>query len=324
MKITPEHQILRTLLDGVIDYAGLFPPASLDLDTSIRNFVSYLGDDDSWMLRSFVCPASRLGNLATYVDLLATRRDVAVTVLAPAAPDLDSWRSACGRTMERAQEFVGSTGGVAAVPSFEMKLPATLASSAGDLKAGLEHLLGVAAEFPDADFFIEIVPSSPKPESVAAAVRSLADRNPHPGLGLKIRTGGVTPPEVPPASAVAQFICACRDHGVRFKATAGLHHPLRHFSPEVGAEMHGFLNVFAAAVMADAHGLDAATVADLLLVTDPAALRWTHDGITFGQYEAAPDDVRRARRSLAVSFGSCSFDDPRQDLVGLGLATYVE
>ena len=41
---------LRALLTGVVDYAGLFPPARLPLDEAIRNYARYRQGSDAWML----------------------------------------------------------------------------------------------------------------------------------------------------------------------------------------------------------------------------------------------------------------------------------
>src|SRR5436305_7602207 len=54
---------LRALLEHVIDYAGLFPPASLPLEVAVRNYDSYRRGPDAWMLGRFVCPAARLAEL---------------------------------------------------------------------------------------------------------------------------------------------------------------------------------------------------------------------------------------------------------------------
>jgi hypothetical protein len=207
------------------------------------------------------------------------------------------------------------------VQSFELKIDSRVASEAAELDKALAHLVETAQSRAPADWFIECVPVSEQPDSVAIATARQRDRSRRANIGLKIRTGGLTSSEVPAAAAVARFICACRDHGVSFKATAGLHHPLYHWDQEVGAEMHGFLNTFCGAIVADVHNLDERTLAELLVANDVSRLKWTDDGFTFGSYRASVDDIRRIRTKLAISFGSCSFDEPREDLLTLGLAT---
>src|SRR5690349_7585602 len=60
---------LRTFMTGLVDYAGLYPPASLSLEEAIRNFVRYQDDPEAWMLARFVIPAKRLPELS---ELAAT------------------------------------------------------------------------------------------------------------------------------------------------------------------------------------------------------------------------------------------------------------
>src|SRR5690606_27349348 len=100
---------------------------------------------------------------------------------------------------------------------------------------------------PWAEAFVE-VPLDPDPEPLIAAIA-------HAGLRAKARTGGITPEAIPPASLVLRFLAACVRHAVPFKATAGLHHPLRAEYPltyDAAAPrgvMHGYLNVFLAAAL---------------------------------------------------------------------------
>lgn len=137
------------------------------------------------------------------------------------------------------------------------------------------------------------------------------------GLRAKIRTGGVTVDAFPPIANVAEFIRACRAAGVAFKATAGLHHPLRCVKPltyepnaPIGT-MHGFINVFLAAAMA---GDEEAILAE----TDAATFAFDDDGATWRDRRVSVDELQRSRTELAISFGSCSFEEPIADLQELG------
>lgn len=56
-------EALVELLRGIVDYAGLFPPASLDLASAVRNYDAYRRGPRAWMLGRFVVPASRAGEV---------------------------------------------------------------------------------------------------------------------------------------------------------------------------------------------------------------------------------------------------------------------
>jgi hypothetical protein len=128
-------------------------------------------------------------------------------------------------------------------------------------------------------------------------------------LRLKFRTGGPDADAFPPVPTLARWIDAALDRETAFKCTAGLHHAVRHTSPDDGLAHHGFLNILLATRLAF-DGADAVTVEDVLAETDGAVLA--------GQAREAGDDLARTRRWFA-SFGSCSVEEPLADLRELGL-----
>ena len=62
------NQSLQTFANEIIDYAGLFPPASLDLKTSFTNYLKYLESPYNWLLSKFVIPAKLLSELTVLVE----------------------------------------------------------------------------------------------------------------------------------------------------------------------------------------------------------------------------------------------------------------
>jgi hypothetical protein len=122
------------------------------------------------------------------------------------------------------------------------------------------------------------------------------------GHRAKVRCGGAT---VPTIEELAAFVRGCRERGLVFKATAGLHHA---YPTEVGE--HGFLNLLAAAVFGDEE--DALAAAPGTFELDDAAFRW--DGRAAG-----PEQIAEVRRGLLHSIGSCSFFEPVGELRELGM-----
>jgi hypothetical protein len=141
------------------------------------------------------------------------------------------------------------------------------------------------------------------------------------GARAKIRTGGVTPEAFPPAENIARFLAGCAKTEVAFKATAGLHHPLRchrplTYSPDgPSGWMFGFLNVFTAAVLAH-KGLDSEAIEPLLT---EESLSFTDDAISWSGHRITAAEITTARHTFAISFGSCSFEEPVADLKALRL-----
>ncbi|GAA4225625.1 hypothetical protein FHR32_002249 [Streptosporangium album] len=132
-----------------------------------------------------------------------------------------------------------------------------------------------------------------------------------PGVGLKIRCGGLTATAFPSAGDLGSFITHCAERDIPFKATAGLHNAVRHFYPPLGTDRHGFLNLVLA-VCAAVEGRDPVPV-----------LKTTDVGELVRLARAVPDDTAGRARRLLVSYGSCSTSTPIEDLRALGLITGV-
>ncbi|HEY4139539.1 MAG TPA: hypothetical protein VGN65_13840, partial [Casimicrobiaceae bacterium] len=155
------------------------------------------------------------------------------------------------------------------------------------------------------------------PAALIAVIREV-------GIGAKIRTGGVTAEAIPAAADVIRFMRCCIEARVAFKATAGLHHPLRAdrsltYSIEAPrGVMYGFLNVFLAAAFLEfgASDVDAQRV---LEEQDAAAFTVRDGAIAWGDRSLSAAQLRATRDVVAVSFGSCSFREPVDDLRALSL-----
>jgi hypothetical protein len=123
------------------------------------------------------------------------------------------------------------------------------------------------------------------------------------GLRAKVRCGGA---DVPPARDLARLVRGCRERGLVFKATAGLHHAVR-----TNGE-HGFLNLLAAAVF---DGEEEAALAE----ADPSAFSLDAGSFAWRGRSASGDELTRVRRDLFHSIGSCSFVEPVEELEALGV-----
>jgi hypothetical protein len=123
------------------------------------------------------------------------------------------------------------------------------------------------------------------------------------GAFAKVRCGGE---RTPTSAELARFVRICSDAGLPFKASAGLHHAVR------SGEAHGFLNLLAAA-------LDPERAEDALDEEDPAAFTVGADGFAWTGGEAGTTALARMRRERFRSFGSCSFDEPVDELRALAI-----
>jgi hypothetical protein len=158
------------------------------------------------------------------------------------------------------------------------------------------------------------------PERAEQTIALLAEHNSDSDsatFGYKLRTGGVTADAFPASAQIARALVTAATHQLPIKFTAGLHHPIRQFRDEVKTKMHGFLNVLGAAVLAAEHQWDADQAAMMLEDEDSDSFSFTDDFFTWGKWKIDTDRLRY-RRKFVRSFGSCSFDEPRDDLRALG------
>jgi hypothetical protein len=298
---------LRALLEGVLDYAGLFPPARLPLDEAVRNYRRYRREPERWMLARLVCPAARLAELGALLGGMGQEEaPVPLAVLGRGGDTVCHFAEGLSRDVLLIQEFHTQFSERAAAEVLELRGPENLApASALDLVA-----TGLAAELAQQFALFCEVPSFPLLDP-APVIRLLL------GAGVKFRCGGLQPSAFPPAEDVAAVITSCRDAGVTLKFTAGLHHPIRRFDPTLRVRMHGFVNVFGAAVLAHARGLDREQLRPILEDEDAGNFVFDGQGFRWKDYRATTAEIVAARRRV-VSFGSCSFDEPRDDLRALG------
>jgi hypothetical protein len=271
------------LLTHLVDDAAVFPPGNAPLAEAVT---AHHGHRAAWyadLIGPLLVPASvvRAGELAAVLD-----RDLDVGI-------------------------IGDTG-VARLAEAASALPArarlrqvevAVAKRGEDPQPGLARLVEVARALPGVACFAEI----PLAWGLLAALDTVAGlRGEGFDVAPKFRTGGLAAELFPTPVELAAVICACRERGLRFKLTAGLHHAIRHTDPETGLVHHGFLNVLAAVAAADT-GADVADVAPVLAGTDPMLL---------------VEPVRRvldSDRPLWIGFGSCSIAEPLNDLVRFGL-----
>jgi hypothetical protein len=305
---------LRALLSGVIDYAGLFPPAQLPLEEALRNYRNYSASADAWMLGRFVCPAAKLKDLDFASPLTVVGRG-GLNFRAAVQED----KSDMTGLRERLP--------LAVIDGYEVRIGNEL------LSLGSEDSVLASGRFPDLHFALDSVAFVMSPRASAffelesgpawtgsvstllGAVAGTTHRRP----GLKVRCGGATAVAVPSSAYVAHALAACRKANVPIKFTAGLHHPIRRYDSALVTMTHGFLNVFVAGVLAHARRLDAAALLPILEDEDPKSFRFEDDRLQWKEFHATTDEVAAARKEFVISFGSCSFDEPREDLRALGL-----
>jgi hypothetical protein len=285
-------------LDGLIDYAGLFPPAGLDMSAAMSAYLAHLDHPAARMLRRFIVPANRLAELEPWLGRFSAAKPLRLAVLAGAA------QAAVVR------DFSAGCSAVV-VESVETRLP----SASADLVEAL------ACAFPRAEISVEAEAADGDRDPDSAFIGVFGAQAPR--VGYKLRCGGVTPAQIPSVARVARVAASCRDARVSLKLTAGLHHPVRGMGRVGDEPMHGFLNVVGASLLAWSGGLTGEALEDVVAETDPRAFRLDGEAFGWREHTVTASEVAHLRRYAVTGLGSCSFTEPSDDLRSLGLLTWT-
>lgn len=298
----------RILLEGIVDYAGLFPPASVSMGTATRNFAHYRASGSGWMLGRFVCAANRLDEFSKTADALLPRDAGAIPWRLAVTASNDVAADVAAIEAFNTRHFICFDDRSAVVDAYEVK--ATSADAIHRIDATVPLSLDTYIETPlDADT-----------DTLVEAIARVGRR-------AKMRMGGVTAEAFPTAMSVVRFLETCLLHDVTAKATAGLHHPIcgayrltYDAEPPMG-RMFGYLNVFLATALLAA-GRPSTDAVLMLMESNPAAIEINDLHVAWHgpEYPITFDRslLRRVRQQVLTSFGSCSFTEPLDESRTLG------
>jgi hypothetical protein len=276
---------VRAAFGKLIDYAGLFPPAQLTLAQAADEYRAARAGPHAWMLGRFIIPVQLLAEHSEAFD-------------GPYSVIADG-------DLERLTQVGALRQRGAKIEALEIPLRNDI--STDDAVDAIEKLRSslIALEPNDLPVFVEISRSGGWSTLRRAA------------FGAKLRCGGVSAEAFPSVDRVADFIAGAHTSGVPFKATAGLHHPVRHRDPATGFMMHGFLNILAAAALAGRVQTD--TLKFVIAEEDPSAFGFEDDSFVWRDQRVSVDELHDVRQRGFVAYGSCSFAEPIEDLQALGI-----
>ncbi len=292
---------MRLILDArtasfaaLIDYAGLFPPASLDMADAVATYRQARKSRTRWVAGRFLCQASRLEELAG-------------VLMATFSVGEDPWEigvvfdMAPGRAASLAQTFHAEMQPAAVIASAEAKPAERTAISLSTLVDTLASIQ------PEAVAFIEVFRPGPFEDQIEAVAVALRQRG-RVG-GVKLRCGGADASMFPEPETVASFILSAANARLPFKVTAGLHLPIRHFDADLDTWSHGFVNILVATAAAEA-GHPIETLTDIVAETDTDAFKISTAFVTWRDLSIPGPAMRRVRTQGFVGFGSCYFFEP--------------
>lgn len=293
-------QSTKILLTEIIDYAGLFPPSQATMQEAVENFAAHKNSDLGWMLGRFVTPVSRLDEF-----MEGARGLIAQDAQAP-------WRLSV-----LAGEDVNET--LKTIRFFNEQNAPGVVCDLLEIKANtVSKIENTVALLPaNLTAYFEISTG----ENFAELVATLALRRQR----AKLRTGGTAREDFPSTREIIRFVRTCMAANVPFKATAGLHHPLRCFRPLSYAAkapqgtMHGFLNVLIMTGFVR-ESFRPSLLEQVMEEEFEEVFTFRDNGLTWrNEHFLSNGHIERLRSLGLNSFGSCSFDEPVADLRSMGL-----
>lgn len=295
---------LRSFLSGIVDYAGLFPPAELDMRSAVRNYAEYRAGTDHDLLGRFVVPSSRLDEFAEASSGMLQQGDGSIP-----------W---CLSVLIRDD-----------LPEARRAMIAFTSSHMSTSDAGHSLCDAIELRARDERQMIDAVKAFPRP------LRQFFEISFEPGFermlevvsgcrsSAKLRMGGVTPDAFPSSETIVRFVAACNELGVPFKATAGLHHPLCGNYPltydtnALRGTMYGYINLLLASAFIR-KGMAEGDARAILEESSADAFSFDESGVSWRGNALNRDDLRMTRSRLFLSFGSCSFREPVDEARALG------
>lgn len=316
---------LRTFTGNLFDYAGLFPPAGLKLSEAFKNYIEYKNGNYKWMLSNFICPVKLLPELENLIEeKYSNESEISLSVLGRGGHDADDFKINFEGDLDLWKCFDAKFANKIKTDFFETRFPDDLISG-----RDINKISGLI-DFMTSKFnselshpvylFLECFTGPDWKKNIKSFINSIELHNENSAnTGFKLRTGGVEAYAFPPVDFIALSIRECLDRKVPMKFTAGLHHPFRHYDNNIKTMMHGFVNVFAAGIIAARHNISNKGIKEILNDENPGNFIFDDNGFSWKDWKVDIKDIKFARENLVTSYGTCSIDEPIHDLKSINL-----
>lgn len=315
------YNSLIKLMSNIIDYAGMYPPANLEIETAFNNYLKYRNEENNFMLGKFVVSARKLNSLSILSENFEIHNPLELTVLLTNENLFNEYFTSLINDIKNIRKFDLDKFDI---KSFELKLPLELnvVDNFNKLSEFFERTydsVSNALSNP-AKIFFELGITDEWKYLIPIFIEILADfRSKNFDIGFKLRTGGTNADMIPTAEQIALSIYSCNDAEIPFKATAGLHHPFRQFDTDLKAITHGFINVFGAGIIAYINTLPKEIISEIISEDNPQNFIFEINKFRWKNYTIEKDKIELARNNFMISFGSCDFITPIEELQKINL-----
>jgi len=299
---------LKLFLTKLIDYAGLFPPAKLQLKPALNNYNNDIKCSDKWMLSQFILPLSILNNITEkMMDGFNQNFPLKLSLL---SNDLDLnidqlflFKDKFGEKVE----FSGLESKILDIHSFH-----TILEKTNEVQNKNQLNMASFFELPTQENWIDKMIKS-------VEIITEFNFNHNSNFGFKLRCGGVEPYMFPSPENIAETIIICIQNNISLKFTAGLHHPVRHYNDSIQTKMFGFFNIFIGGMLAKKYRFNHVELIEVLIDQSSNNFKFKEEGLSWKKYNLSNKEIIQFRENDFISYGSCSFNEPREDLTKLGI-----
>jgi hypothetical protein len=322
--MTKQSDCVSSLLENIIDYAGLFPPAKLELNDAMAEFLKARKSHFNFICSKFVCPATQVQELKEQVASLG-EKGLKVSWLFQSQTSATKLIQSIAQETQLLLPHLENSGLL--TTSLEVPLNAEVLNERnlnveiGEQVFKFSQELQTKFNTQPIDICFEGTWDSNKAIHELARSLSQLEKTKPSSVGTvaaKIRTGGLTSKQIPSLDNLSAAISIFHDFGIPFKATAGLHDPVRHFDSTLNCWMHGFLNLFLSAMLYREGKIKFNQMVELLSETDTLNFSINSKEISWKEHSLSASEVFELRK-FALSFGSCSIKEPLQGLQKIGV-----
>jgi hypothetical protein len=302
----------RAFFSGLVDYAGLFPPAGLDLIEAVGNYRTYLDRPERWILSRFIATAAHVEQLREESLRMFTAQHPLAVSLVSRDPASDITRVVAKLKQSEGRVAIGSAEVV-------IDCNKDLAQQLSAHDSILKELDSSGLHIP---LFYEVPPTESWDKVFDQVVDAIDMARTHTArmIGCKLRCGGLQPQLIPPPDRIAHVLHGCASRSIPLKCTAGLHQPFRHADHLDGKPVmtHGYFNVFFAGIVANTQRASVEELLAIVSESDVVDAVFSDEGISWLGRTISTEEIQRAREERVISYGSCSFEEPIEAAMALG------
>ncbi len=299
---------IESLISGLVDYAGQYPPELLSLQESFENFIRYRNSEYGWIISKFVCPIGCLPIVSSLIESKGYNKIFPVSVILSGNDIISEYFDRLENNLETTKKI----NPLISIQSYETMLPAEIFERNNFLYDFISKLKSLINN--NSEIFFEV-------KTTSLNYRTRYDYlfetlKEFPNTGLKFRMGGTEAKAFPPPEKIIYAIKGCNNNSVPFKAIGGLHHPFTHYDIKIDTTMYGFINLFCASAFADI-----SEVGELIDILDDEEIdnfRFTGEYLQWKNKKISNIEIKK-KRNIFRSFGCCSFTEPFEELKNLDL-----